>query len=185
MNPFYERIQVHFQRLTSGDDGLFEKAFDLYTVSFPEHEQRFRANQCALMANTDYHFDAIMDGDSFAGIILYWEFPGYAYIEHFAIHPELRGRAFGSESLRLFGGGRDLVVLEIDPPDDPVSVRREAFYHKLGFRTNPFSHTHPRYRESFPPHRLVVLSSPRELTEKEYARFAEDLSGIVMADAQV
>lgn len=174
---------MHFQRLTSDGDVLFDTAFTLYTASFPEHERRIREKQCALMANPRYHFDAIMREDAFAGIALYWTFPGYAYIEHFAVHPNIRGQSVGSECLRLFCGRHESVVLEIDPPVDPVSTRREAFYKNLRFLTNPRPHAHPAYRAAFAPHSLVVMSHPRRLSEAEYARFADDLRRVVMADA--
>ena len=175
---------MRFQRLTSADDALFEEAFALYGVGFPEHERRDGEKQRALMANPLYHFDAIMDGGTFAGIMLYWLFPRYAYIEHFAIHPDRRGKSLGSGSLRLFCRRHEPVILEIDPPVDAVSVRRESFYKRLGFAANSFDHAHPAYRRSFPPHRLVVMSHPRSLTEGEYGRFAGDLAAVVMADAE-
>lgn len=39
----------------------------------------------------------------------------------------------GSRILEAFGKDHSLVVLEIDPPADDISVRRERFYQRLGF----------------------------------------------------
>lgn len=175
---------MHFERLTSDRDGLFEQAFSLYEASFPKHEQRVLEKQRALMPDPLYHFDAIVDDGVFAGIVLYWAFRGYCYIEHFAVDAALRGRSIGSKSLSLFCAGHDLVVLEIDPPVDAVSVRREGFYQRLGFKQNPYPHAYPAYRRHFPPHELVVMSHPRPLAPQEYAQFAGDLCSVVMADAE-
>lgn len=174
---------IHFQTLTSGTDDLFESAFALYSVSFPEHEQRSIEKQCALMGNQLYHFDAIIADGVFAGIILYWTFDSYTYVEHFAIHPDLRGQAVGSKSMRAFCRNHNSVILEIDPPTDPLSIRRQEFYQKLGFRTNSHSHEHPAYKKAFSPHPLTVMSYPRELPKKEYRKFSNDLAAVVMGDS--
>lgn len=136
------------------------------------------------MGNPLYHFDLVMDGDALAGILLSWHFAGYAYVEHFAINPELRGKSLGSKSLEAFCAMHDLVILEIDPPIDPVAVRREVFYQKLGFHSNPYPHRHPPYRPGVTPHELVVMSHARAVTREEYGQFADDLANIVMADVR-
>ncbi|MCD8350647.1 MAG: GNAT family N-acetyltransferase [Planctomycetaceae bacterium] len=176
---------MHFTRLTSADDTLFAPAFELYETSFPQHEQRTLDRQKAIMAQPDYYFDVIVEEGDFAGILLWWRFDGYAYIEHFAINTARRGRSLGSRSLAMFCADKALVVLEIDPPVDPVASRRESFYTRLGFCANPSPHAHPSYRREFPPHQLVVMSHPRPLEPEEYDCFADDLAHKVMADAEV
>lgn len=176
-------MELRFYRLTNGEDPRFEGAFALYEKSFPVHEQRTREKQLALLAHPTYHFDVLLEGDVLAGILLYWEFDGYAYVEHFAIHPAQRGKSLGSRALRVFCGSRPLVILEIDPPEDAISVRREGFYTRLGFVKNGHAHTHPAYRAAYAPHALVVMSYPRAITAGEYAHFAEELKRVVMRDS--
>lgn len=174
-----------FQRLTSDTGELFDRAFAVYRTSFPEFEQRSPEKQRVLMRNPAYHLDLVLEGEeeAFAGLLAYWEFPGYAYIEHFAIHPDFRGKSLGSAVLGEFCAGRERVILEIDPPEDDVSIRRENFYKKLGFVSNPYPHRHPAYQKRFPPHRLVTMSHPRGMSPAEYNRFADDLQNVVMSDA--
>ena len=74
--------------------------------------------------------------------------------------------------------------LEIDPPVDAVSRRRQTFYERAGFFANPHPHIHPPYRPENSGHALVVMSRPRLLTEDEYAAFAAYLAGVVMKDCQ-
>ena len=45
---------------------------------------------------------------------------------------------------------------------------------------NPFPHIHPAYRNEYPDHSLVVLSTEGEMTASEYNKFASDLNMIVM-----
>ncbi|MCD8139156.1 MAG: GNAT family N-acetyltransferase [Planctomycetaceae bacterium] len=176
---------MHFTRLTSADDALFAQAFAVYETSFPLHEQRTLDKQQAIMARPAYYFDAIVEEGEFAGILLWWRFDGYAYVEHFAINTAFRGKSLGSRSLELFCADKALVILEIDPPVDPVSIRRESFYTRLGFCVNPYPHAHPSYRRQFPPHDLVVMSHDRPLEPEEYDAFSDDLAHRVMADAEV
>ena len=74
------------------------------------------------------------------------------------------------------------VILEIDPPVDEISIRRQHFYERCGFAKNPFPHVHPPYRKGFRGHPLVVMSAPGALTQETYDRFAGYLQNTVMSD---
>ena len=65
------------------------------------------------------------------------------------------------------------VILEIDPPEDEISIRRLHFYERLGFTANPHEYTHPSFRRPFHPHRLVLMSRPGALSDDEARRFAD------------
>ncbi len=122
-----------------------------------------------------------MEEDQWVGFISYWEFDSYIYIEHFAIDNLLRGKGYGSRVLKTFVEQKGkTVLLEIDPIVDEVSAARLRFYSHCGFQTNPFPHCHPAYREEYQPHSLVVLTAPKEISQKEYQCFYADLYRIVM-----
>lgn len=171
---------MDFFRLTGSDDLLFNKAFDLYEVSFPEHEQRLFENQLAALNNPEYHCEVVLEKGVFVGIIFYWETAYYCYIEHFAIDPDKRGNSVGSRCLKKFCDMHSLVILEIDPPVDPISIRRKNFYLRLGFHENNYQHNHPAYRKQNPPHELVILSYPRKISEIECTKFNEYLKNTIM-----
>lgn len=173
-----------FQRLDHERDGLFRLSFELYEQSFPLHERRRAESQKALLSNPAYYYEAILEDEDLAGLICYWRSGPFAYIEHFAVSPELRGRALGSRALQEFGRRHGRVILEIDPPVDPISLRRENFYLRSGFKRNPYSHRHPAYRKNFSPHELVIMSFPREISQTEYHDFNVYLNNVVMADAE-
>ena len=173
---------MHFIQLTDPADPRFDGAFALYEISFPLHERRTRAAQAARLSHPEYRFTLLYEGESFQGILLYWEGPGFRYVEHFAICPELRGRGVGAQALSELCGQGVPVVLEIDPPVDEISIRRQHFYARCGFFQNPFPHVHPPYRKGFQGHPLVVLSAPGPLSPAAYDRFAQYLAGTVMDD---
>lgn len=177
-----ESPEMEFYRMTSAQDGFFDPAFRLYQESFPVHEQRTRERQESLMAEPQYHFEILLRQGALCGIILYWTLEKAVYIEHFAISPEQRGNAVGSNALKRFCEQHKRVILEIDPPRDEISVRRKGFYERLGFKVNGYPHRHPAYRRDYPPHELVVMSYPLELDEGEYDGFYQGLKHQVMAD---
>ena len=106
------------------------------------------------------------------------------YVEHFAIAPQLRGTGIGTRALEQLREEGRRVLLEIDPPVDEVSRRRQRFYEKAGFCANPFHHIHPPYRRGFSGHALVVMTSSGLVTPAEYQDFARYLDQVVMSDCK-
>lgn len=174
---------MRFERLTSPSHPLYGRAMELYRISFPPHEQRQSPSQAAILADAGYHFDLIWDGDTFVGLLLYWERENTLYIEHFCIQPQLRNRRYGQQALTLLQETGNTLILEIDPPVDDISLRRKGFYERCGFAANPYPHVHPPYHEGNRGHALVVMSSPAPISQTEYDAFAADLSARVMAHA--
>ena len=173
---------MHFERLTAADDARLPDAMRLYGESFPLHEQRQDASQTAILQNEAYHFDLVYDGEDWVGLLLNWETEDFIYVEHFCILPEKRNCRYGERALSLLRERGKTVILEIDPPEDEISRRRRGFYVRCGFREDPFPHVHPPYRKQNAGHRLTVMSCPEGLTQSGYDRFAQYLSGTVMAD---
>ena len=149
----------HIRIIAPGDPG-FDWLYDLYMQSFPVHEQRLRERQEGVLGHPEYHCDLLCQGETRVGLLMWWAGPGFRYVEHFAIAPQLRGQSWGSRALREFLAEGDPVVLEIDPPEDPVSRRRKGFYEGLGLVSNPWPHIHPPYRLEFSGHALEVMTFP-------------------------
>ena len=171
---------MEFRRLTDVENGMFAPAMDLYKHSFPHHEQREEASQARIMGEGEYHFDLIFDGDTWVGEILNWESGDFIYVEHFCILPELRNRQYGQRALEVLAGRGKVVILEIDPPVDEVSIHRKGFYERCGYHANDFTHVHPPYHQGMAGHGLVVMSSPRQLSREEYEGFSAYLRETVM-----
>ena len=120
-------------RMTDPESPYYRQAMELYAAGFPLHEQRIREKQEAVLNNPAYFCCSLWDGVGFAGLLMLWEGPGFTYVEHFAIQPELRGSGLGGRVMeKLMGQGKP-VVLEIDPPVDETARRREGFYRRVGF----------------------------------------------------
>lgn len=173
--------------LTSAADPLYPQAAAIYAQSFPLHEQRLPHQQEAAWAHPQYRYHIFTQEEQLVGILLTWETEAFCYVEHFAIAPQVRGQQFGSHILQQYCQQQEelgrRVILEIDPPVDERSQRRQAFYQRLGFAVCPFSHRHPPYRPGCLPHPLVVLSFPQVLTPDQYADFARYLEQEVMQNS--
>ena len=169
-----------FKRVTKDNDPMFEKAIGLYKLSFPIHEQREDEPQKNILTHSDYHFDLIYDRDIFIGIILYWENPDFIYVEHFAINPNLRNNGFGRNILNTLAKKDKTIILEIDPPIDEISIRRQSFYERVGFYKNSHFHVHPPYKNNYEGHSLVLMSYPTKISKNSYDNFYNYLNNVVM-----
>lgn len=169
-------MEVH--RITQSNAPLYQKAIDLYKISFPAHEQREKPSQLHILQQDAYHFDIICDNGEFVGEILYWDIGEAFYIEHFCILPSRRNKHYGQKILKTYQ--KTPLILEIDPPVDEISIRRKGFYERCGFVANPYSHIHPAYHRGNKGHELVIMSSPEMLDLAEYEHFNHYLQDVVM-----
>lgn len=175
---------MEWKRLTNSDDPDFSRAMELYQISFPVHEQRRQQEQVAALGHPEYHFDCLLLGGQFAGIILYWQTQSFIYVEHFCTEPALRGKGYGAQALDALGATGLPVILEVDPPSTEIARRRLGFYQRAGFIENPYLHKHPPYQAGHPPHDLVVLSRPSALGQQGYQQFQQYLEEVVMQFAE-
>lgn len=123
----------------------------LLQSAFPETERRDDRMQ---RAYTDYypkfHCLLIRDFDKPVGLLTYWDFDDFVYIEHFAIHESLRNRGYGGQALEMFIQeiGRP-VVLEVEMPRSKgdITHRRISFYRRHGLSLRRMPYRQPPYRE--------------------------------------
>lgn len=153
-------------------DKGWEEADTLYRAAFPAKEIRSAEDHLRALQDPLYKAEGIWLDERFAGLLYYWEFGDSRYIEHLAVDPALRGRHIGSDVLAVFCRGKR-VILEIDPPENPVALRRLHFYERLGFVSNPQLFLHPSFRKPFETHRLVLMSYPSPLEHDEARAFAD------------
>lgn len=171
---------MRFERIVNTEHEMYQRAMELYAVSFPVHEQREPHAQERTLRDGDYQFNLIYDGDTYVGLLLCWETGTFIYVEHFCILPEMRNRKYGERALDVLHQRGKSVILEIDPPVDDITLRRRGFYVRSGFVENPYPHVHPPYHQGTEGHALVVMSCPGMLTYAEYDRFRAYLERRVM-----
>lgn len=173
-------MELTFGRCRDAGDPLMDAAMALYRRSFPAHELRLWPDQQAVMNDPLYHFDLCLLDGALGGLILYWDFGAYIYVEHFCVEPSMRGHGLGTLILAELAKKSKPIILEIDPLTDDVAVRRKGFYERCGYVANGFAHVHPPYQAANHGHALIVMSHPRALSQAEFDTFTVDLREKVM-----
>ena len=75
------------------------------------------------MKDEEFYFIAIVEEERVIAIVGYWIYPQFIYIEHLAVHPEVRGQKIGTKVLHELRELQKTLILEIDPPvEDRKSV---------------------------------------------------------------
>lgn len=162
---------MEFKRIFYVEEEGWEECWKLYVSSFPKHEQRTLDNQKNVMKNEDFVCCGIWDKDIFVGIIFFWKTEAGAFVEHFAVKKELRGKSYGSKAMGDFCKSQKNVILEIDPPKDEISNRRRAFYERLGFKVNSYEYFNPGYDNN--PYKMLLLTYPETIEKDQFDYFNE------------
>lgn len=162
-----------YRRLDFSNSEEFEAAWRIYEENFPQYERRRLDTQLRAGKDEFYRPMILLEREEIIGIMFYWAFEEFTFLEHFAVDEKYRGSGFGSRILREFCEKESDVVLEIDPLESEIAVRRKQFYERLGFCLNDYDYTHPGYETDYPEHRLMIMSLGKKLDESEYKRFVE------------
>ncbi len=167
------------QRVTATDSRQYAYMERLMAGSFPREEYRPEAMSRLLVeTNADFHAHVVLHGEEPAGLLNYWSFQGFRYIEHFAVAPRLRGRGIGTEALKqLCSTPDEPIVLEVEMPETEMARRRVDFYLRLGFTLWDKCYMQPPYRPEeesrYLPMRLMAWGALD--SEKDYERVKNTL----------
>lgn len=175
-------------RIQNPSHPWFQAAWQIYEASFPLAERRPLAEHIRALENDAFYYHLLAENGELVGLLSWWDWTTadgtpYRFGEHFAIAPSRRGGGYGSQALEfLKGDGSRLMLLEIDPPTDDISRRREQFYQRNGLVTNPsYDHVHPSFRPTTAPHQLLIMSYPRPLTLDEFRTFQRFNNEVVLS----
>ena len=158
----------------------FNEAFALYEASFPLEERRSRELQLELFHEKQYNFEVIIEGKECVGIFLWWLIDNYRYIEHFAIDPKLRNTGIGRKIIAEFIAESETpVVLEVEKPEDILTIRRIEFYKRQGFQFADHEYAHPPFIANSPFVELRLMSFPLVFTKDDVTRFIDITHPIV------
>ncbi|GAB3012524.1 GNAT family N-acetyltransferase [Spirosoma pulveris] len=145
-----------------------------YEASFPADERRKFDDLRQLLHCPDMHLCALTEEEQLVGFLIYWQWPGVVFLEHFAIDPNLRGNRLGHRALiRLLQLDSPCFLLEVERPTDDLSRRRIQFYERQGFLVNPFDYAQPPYQRGDPPIPMYLMSSPLLLSQKDFDGYSQ------------
>jgi len=136
----------------------------LLQSAFPQEERRDnRLQRKYTDTKENFHCNLIQtcQGTSI-GVITYWDFTNFIYIEHLAIDKPLQGKGYGTQALQtLLEDSKLPTVVEVEIPihlNDPAFHRIE-FYKRVGFRIRRIPYKQPPYRigDKWLPMKLMTL----------------------------
>ena len=94
------------------------------------------------------------------------------FIEHFAISPSMRCKGLGSKMLKEFISSQDLpIILEVELPEDEISLKRIKFYEKNRFKLNTYKYFQMPLRKSFLPKEMYLMSYPKSIAPEMFKEF--------------
>lgn len=139
---------------------------ELYTTAFPPEERRSDEGLAEQLNAPDCHIDLIYIGERYAGFCIWWQFETFAFLEHFAIDPKLRGKRIGERVLKkLCQTASGTLLFEIEPPQEGDALRRLNFYLRNGFYLLNKPYRQPSYHQGEDLD-LKLMSSREQIPEK-------------------
>ncbi len=160
-------------------DENFSVVYKRLVDAFPYEERRDESDEQKCFLKKQFNFCEITDDGESVGLIVFWVFERFLFIEHIAINEEIRSKGYGSGTIELIKTKYNLpIVLEAEFPETEMQKKRIKFYENLGFKVNSYSYTQPSYHnaESVP---LQILSFPKLLNEKEFDVFFVETRRVV------
>ena len=170
---------MEFISIKQKDNEKWDKVWKLYEMSFPVAERRKLRDHIRACENEYFHPLSVWENNELLGIVFYWQWDNYRYIEYLAVAPELHGRGYGAQIIKHIRDSEHIIMLEIDPLINELSVRRLQFYERAGFTLTPYRFMHLPYRLDGAPQELLILSYPKMISKEQHNDFLEFIDGHV------
>lgn len=159
---------IELTPLADSDHPHFAK--ELFESAFPD-EERPPFGELKKRDQKKFHFMVATLGDGEPiGILTYWDFEDFVYVEHFAIDEELRNQGLGKVVfLNFLSQQTKQVVLEVELPHNEESDHRVEFYGSMGLFLNQQEYWQPSYKKG--KHALelqMYIMSKYELDDDEF-----------------
>lgn len=171
---------MEFLRIDPTDTVRWNKVWDLYESSFPTAEKRKQEDHKRAFENPLFFPMSAWENEELIGVLFYWEWENYRYLEYLAVNTELRGKSYGSQLLRHLSDNGHTIILEIDPLINEISVRRLQFYERAGYTLTPYRYMHLPYRLETEIQELLILSFPKMISKEQHTDFLHFMDNIVM-----
>lgn len=162
---------MEFLKIQKQNSEKWKKVWNLYEESFPIAERRKLEDHLRACENNHFYPLSVWEDSELLGIVFYWEWNNYRYIEYLAVSPMFRNLGYGAQIIKQIKDSKYTIVLEIDPLVNDLSVRRLQFYERAGFELTPYRFMHLPYRINGKPQELLILSYPQMITKEQHADF--------------
>lgn len=159
-------------------DADLQSACQLYEESFPIEERRDTSEW--LLQNEQnplFNILCIKQDQNFQGILSYWTFGSFYYVEHFAITSQHRGAGIGSAALEVFTTARTQhpIIFEVEPDTDETTHRRILFYKKHRFEIVDRPYLQPPYHKGSSPLPLNIMCNNVDFAIRNFSYIVKTL----------
>ncbi len=168
---------LDFHKILNVTNPLFTNLYNLYTLAFPPAERRNWAGlEYELTYEKRFSAVAVLREEKFVGMLNYWTFDRFSYIEHFAILPPLRNQKIGTEAMEMFKQQTKLpIILEVELPSNTNAIRRIRFYEKLGFSVISHKYAQPPYEDDGFLLPMLIMSNDPHFANSHFELIKEKL----------
>ena len=147
VTSFHTDMNLVFERIKSASHPQLHALLPFYVEAFPLEERRDTSSLLRMLNEADMFFSAILVDDTVVGLVVYWKFGKFLYIEHLAVFPSQRRKGIGKSVLKKLQAEANPILLEVEIPFDEASTRRVAFYQCSGFTALQVYYQQPPYRK--------------------------------------
>ncbi len=170
-------IVINYKLVSISTDPLIPAIRQTYEESFPVEERRdFHLIRSLIDTEPKFRMYALHTNDKYAGFISLWNLGDFAYVEHFAIDSSIRNSGIGRRALELIGDISDKpIVLEVEMPRDFFSVRRIAFYERLGYKLDDHLYFQPPYRLNEQPLEMRLMYRGKVDMAQDFERIKQEI----------
>jgi len=161
---------ISLQKIENVYDSNFEEVYDLYNSAFPQYQRRTWAGiESIFNKKPAFHCICVKSNNEFVGLIHYWTFEKFVYVEHFAVHPDFRNKGIGTSVMKEFLSKIELpVVIETETPRSLVASQRIHFYERLGFYMTTNFYMQPPYEGSQVMMSMLIMSNDYHFVNKHF-----------------
>ena len=168
-------MDITFESVTSMDSSLFLDVNRILEKSFIPDERREYTP--SLFLHSKFKLQAMMFEDNCVGMLSFWEFRDYIFIEHIAIDDEYRNKGLGGKVLKNFFSAYSsyLILMEAELPVTDFAKRRLDFYVRIGMQKNVYDYMQPAYSVIKSPVPMIIVSYPHKLSELEFEKIKKEI----------
>lgn len=159
-------------------DDHFRQAWAIYEDSFPVDERRPLAEHLQAQSDSRYTFTPLLDqARSVVGVLGYWRFESFTFIEHIAISSTCRGSGLGTSTVKELQDAAPLpLILETELPEtNNQAPKRIRWYESLGFHSNHQQYVQPAYATNQNPVPSRIMSYPHLLSDENFEDIRQTL----------
>lgn len=150
---------IELKRIENINDTVLSTLIELYESSFPDAERRpIRQLKHLIENNKDMFFNSIIKDNAVVGLMVYWKFNEFFFLEHFAIFSNMRNNNIGRGVLDYITNNlKGIRILEVEEDNTDIAKRRIEYYRRNGYQIVDNTYIQPSFDNIKPSIPLWIM----------------------------